>query len=92
MLSKKYKHGDKVVIVDSHDPMKLQFGEVVEVTKLVLNRDKEEYRTCMFGMHLYSKKDDIVICKWEDRRIDWCLERQVRPATKAERILYGEIK
>lgn len=92
MLSKKYKHGDKVVQPDSHDPMKIRFGVVLEISKLVLNREKEQYRLCMFGMHLYSKKDDIVICKWEDRRIDWCLERQVRPATKAERILYGEIK
>ena len=92
MLSKKYKHGDTIVLPDSHDPMKIEFGVVLEISKLVLNKDKEQYRLCMFGMHLYSKKDDIIICKWENRRIDWCLERAVRPATKAERILYGELK
>lgn len=92
MLSKKYKHGDKVVILDSQDPMKLEIGEVLEITKLVLNRDKEEYRECMFGMHLYSKTDDIVICRWEWGRIAWALERQVRPATKADIILYGDKK
>lgn len=90
MLSKKYKHGDKVVITDSHDPMKLRFGEVLEITKLLLNRDKEDYRTCMFGMHLYSKSEDIVICRWDDTGIAWCFENHVRPATKAEKILYGE--
>lgn len=92
MLSTKYKHGDMVVIPDLHDPMKLQFGKVVEITKLVLNRDKDDYRTCMFNIHLYSKKDDIVICKWDYGRIAWVLESQVRPATKAERILYGELR
>lgn len=92
MLSKKYSHGDKVVKPDSHDQMKILFGEVLEISKLILNRDKESYRLCMFGMHLYSKKDNIVICRWENKRIDWCFEREVRPATKAERILYGETK
>lgn len=40
----------------------------------------------------FSKEDDVIIVRWVNSRIDWVFENEVRPATKAERILYGELR
>lgn len=56
MLSTKYKHGDVVALPDKTDKIAIEFGTVVEISKLILGKDKERYRQCMFGMRLFQKK------------------------------------
>lgn len=92
MLSKKYKHGDYIVIPSIFDKMKVEFAQIVELPYLLLNRDKESFRHCVFGLQNYSRITAIVIFRTNRGTITWTEENKVRPATKAERLLYGETK
>jgi hypothetical protein len=69
--------------MDSKD---IVFGKVLELHRLLLNRDKEAYRR----VYKHCEFDDpIVICKWfDDNEINLALESEVRLASKAALILY----
>lgn len=92
MLSKKYKHGDVVVILSKDRYAKYgetDFVTIVELNKLVLNKDKESFRHCIFGLQAYHKIDDIVVFRTDMGSISWTEERKVMKATPAQQILFN---
>jgi hypothetical protein len=85
-ISKKFKHGDIVVIDDNP----LQVGRVMKSAFSIPKRRHKAFKACL-GYVLSDTHEKEVICEWGDGEIQHIPEKYVRLATKAERILYGKI-